>query len=161
MGATDYVMLRKLTVQEGEPIDGILQRACNELRGLGEKALLQLRLIGTGSTDAGGNYSARLTPAGTFAHADSTTRPTLAIITTTDVFRRLANGTYSPVQAYLDGDLRLHGNVDVAKRMLLHLAGSGTQVTVCPLLTNESWRLDGPGIGSLTVTGKFFTPSGM
>jgi putative sterol carrier protein len=159
MSAESYVKLRKLTAQDGEPIEKILQRAAGELRGLGEKASIQLRLVGSGSTGTQ-IYSMRLTPTGAHLHADAVTNPTLVVIATTEVFHRMAEGSYSPLQAYLDGKMKLQGNVELGRRVIQHLAGSGTQVAVCPLLINESWKLDGPGYGSLTVSGELFTPGG-
>jgi hypothetical protein len=81
-------------------------------------------------------------------------------IITSEAFYRVTDGSYSPVQAYLDGKLKLLGNVNVGKRLIAHLAGSGTTAGVCPTLINESWKIDSPGIGSLTFTGEFFTAHG-
>jgi putative sterol carrier protein len=159
MSAESYVKLRRLSSQEGEPIEKILQRATDELRGLREKASIQLRLVGSGSTGAQ-IYSIRLTPTGAHLHADTVTNPTLVVIATTEAFYRMVEGSYSPLQAYLDGKMKLQGNVELGRRVIQHLAGSGTQVAVCPVLINESWKLDGPGYGSLTVSGEFFTPGG-
>jgi putative sterol carrier protein len=171
MSAESYVYLRKLTTQDGEPIEDILQRGAEQLHGLVEKGILQFRLTDTRST-----YSILLTSSGAFVHTEHVTKPTLVVITTSDAFFDIAKGSYSPVQAYLDGKVRILGDVDLGRRVILHLAGSGTQVAPCltareeapipaapivtPWLATESWKLDGPGFGSLTLTGRFFTPFG-
>ena len=83
------------------------------------------------------------------------------MITTAESFRRIAEGSYSPVQAYLDGKIHLHGDVDLAKRVILHLAISGDQVDVCPNLLEDRWQPDGNGFtGSLTFSGLGFTHGG-
>ncbi len=160
MGAESYIKIRKLTAQDGEPIEDILQRGADELRGLGEKATVELRLIGGAGPNAKSIYSMQLTPAGTFLHTESFTNPTLVVITTPEAFHDIAEGSYSPLQAYLDGKLKLQGNAGLGRQIIQHLAGSGTQAAVCPFLTDESWRLDSLGRGSLTVSGQFFTPGG-
>ena len=160
MGAESYIKIRKLTAQEGEPIEDILQRGADELGGLGEKATVELRLIGGTGPNAKRIYSMQLTPAGTFLHTESFTNPTLVVITTPEAFHDIAEGSYSPLQAYLDGKLKLQGNAELGRRIIQHLRGSGTLAAVCPFLTDESWRLDRLGVGSLTVSGRLFTPGG-
>jgi putative sterol carrier protein len=156
MSAESYVHLRKLTVREGEPIEDILQRGAEHLRGLGEKATIQFRF-----TDSGSTYSILLTPSGAFVHPKHLTKPTLVVITNSKDFYHIAEGSYSPLQAYLDGKMRILGNVELGRQIIKHLSnGTGTQVNVCPILVAESWELDGPGYGSVTLTGDFFTPGG-
>jgi hypothetical protein len=159
MKAESYIKLRNLTVREGEPVKQIIERGLEQLRGLNEKATLQLRVTGVPGEKRTEAYSIVVTPSG--AHLETQfTKPTLAVILPHDSFVRIANGSYSPLQAYLDGNLRLIGNVEVGKRIISHLAGSGTQAGVCPTLYNESWQLDGPGYGHITFSGEFFTDFG-
>jgi hypothetical protein len=101
-----------------------------------------------------------LTPSGARLEAQDFTKPTLAIIIPYDSFARIVNGSYSPLQAYLDGNLKPIGNVELGKKIINHLGGSGTQTGVCPTLYNESWHLDGPGYGHITFSGESFTDSG-
>lgn len=159
VSAESYVKIRKLTVNRGEPVEDIIQRAAEHLSTLSEKAVIQIRVIG-GDTGAKVVHSVHLTPAGAFLHADNTQAPSLVVITTVDMFHRMAEGSYSPVQAYLDGKLKLQGNVELGKRMILHLAESGSQVNVCPFFASETWQPDGRGGGLLTLTGSLFTPGG-
>jgi len=114
MVAESYVTLRNLTVEANEPIERIVKRAAKQLHRLGDTGILQLRLIQPrGETDQTACFSISLSPAGAVLLEEvgmsrrSTDRPTLAILTTTDSFRRIAEGSYSPVQAYLDGRLHL------------------------------------------------------
>jgi hypothetical protein len=174
MNAASYY-IQKITVKDGEPIEDILQRGVEQLRGLQEKATVQLRLlaVAAGENQRGSSrraiYSLALTPAGAFLQRESG-RPTLVIITTAGVFYRMAKGSYSPLQAYLDGDMQLLGNIDLAKRILVHLAGLSTDAdaikalaNTCPVqLYNPIWQLDPtlPGYGSLTLSGKNFWPNG-
>jgi hypothetical protein len=161
INAKSYVKLRKLTTKDGEPIEDILHRAAEQMGGLAEKATIQLRLIRVDETATKSVYSIQLTPAGGFLQTESFTKPTLVVITTSRTFRQMAEGSYSPVQAYVDGRLHLQGDVGLGKRVILHLAGSGTDVNVCPLLDAESWQPDGNGrTGSLTFSGLNFTPGG-
>jgi SCP-2 sterol transfer family len=167
LSAESYFKLPKLTEQDGEPVEHILRRAAERLRGLTHKATIQLRLLRVGGTAATSIHSMRLTPAGAFLHAGNVTKPTLVVITTAEAFNQMAEGSYSPVQAYLDGKIKLEGNIDLGRQIFKQLGGSvprqlggPTQDPVCPTLTNESWKLDEPGVGSLTVSGLFFTPGG-
>ena len=161
MSAADFVKLRKLTEKDGEPAEAILQRAATQLKGLAEKANVELRVLPANGRGPKVSHFLQLTPAGaTLLPSAPPGMPTLVTIATPDVFRSIAAGTYSPLQAYLDGKLKVHGNVGVGQQMIQRLAGSGTQTAVCPTLTSENWRLDGIGVGSLTLTGQYFTHGG-
>jgi putative sterol carrier protein len=55
----------------------------------------------------------------------------MEVVTSEATWRRLANGSYSPVQAFLDGALRVRGDVALGKRVLRHLGEPGGTVDVC------------------------------
>ena len=160
-GADSYVMLRNMTTTEGEPIEDILHRVAKHMAGLQEKAIIHLRVIRTDEAGTKKVYSLHMTPSGSAVRADVMVAPTLTLITTAKALRQMLSGSYSPVQAYLDGRLHRHGDVALAKRVALHLAESGSNVSVCPLLDAEQWHSDGRGYGSLTVSGFNFTPGGV
>lgn len=163
MSDVSPVELRKFTAREGESIETILRRGIEHLGGLGKKATIELRLIPSGGSGAASVHSIILTPAGAFLHSKRIKKPVLVAISTPEAFHRMAEGSYCPVQAYLDGELRVHGNVDLGKEILRNLFGpSNTQSLVCPTLHGESYTLEEPGypVGSLTFSGEFFTPFG-
>lgn len=162
MSSESYIKLRNLTVHEGEPVRQILQRNLDQLRGLKEKAIVHLRVKGgpTSAEEPVSGYSIALTPSGASLDTQGFTKPTLAVILPYDTFFGIASGSYSPLQAYLDGTLKLVGNVELGKRIISHLGASGTTAGVCPTLFNESWHLDGPGFGHITFSGEFFSDFG-
>jgi hypothetical protein len=158
-----FVKLKKLTTRDGEPIETILERGVSMLKGLKEKATLEIRVRGTKGETKAVTHTVVLTGSGASLRKGSIdgSKPTLAAILPADAFYQIADGSYSPVQAYLDGNLKLIGNVDVGRRMILHLGGPGTVAQVCPFLVRESWNFDPQQqVGTLTFTGNFFTPGG-
>jgi len=159
MAADQYIKLRNLTTKQNEPVKDIIQRGIQEVQGLAEKAIIQFHVTRTPSAKAE-TYSVALTPSGAALRPDNSTKPTLVVMLAYDTFYKIANGSYSPLQAFLDQDLRIVGNADIGKKIIAKLAGSGTQAAVCPTLYNESWHLDGPGYGHVTFSGEFFTDSG-
>ena len=165
MGAESYIKLRNLTVQPGEPVKQILERSLGLLSGLNEKAVFHLRVSGVPAGEPTA-YSVVLTPSGCSLQTQRFSKPTLAVILAYDSFARIADGSYSPVQAYLDGKLKLAGDVGLGRRIITHLAGPRTQTAdfcqQCPCLYNESWQTidEWTGQGQITFSGKFFTPNG-
>ena len=159
MSEESYIRLRDLGMKAGESVKDVIQRNLSQLRGLNEKAVVQLRITGL-DKQTPERYSIALTPSGASLQTQDFPKPTLAAILSSDTFTRIANGSYSPVQAYVDGKLKLIGNVDVGKRLIRHMAGSGTTAGVCPTLFNESWHLDGIGYGHITFSGEFFSHNG-
>jgi hypothetical protein len=163
MSVETQVEPREATGQESEPIEAIIKRMLPHLGGLGKKATVELRLIPAGGSGAASVHSVILSPAGAFLHPHRVKKPTLVAISTPEAFSRMAEGSYSLVQAYLDGELKVHGNVDLGKEIVRNLPGpANTPPLVCPTLYNENYKLEEPGfpVGSLTFSGEFFTPFG-
>ena len=129
MVAESYANLRKLSAREGEPLEDILKRAATHLEDFPEEAVVQVRLRATTSTgESWGVRSLRISAQDRVVQSETVDTPDLEIITTQDVFDRLAGGSYSPVQAFCDGNMRVRGDIELGKRLLAHLAGSGTQI---------------------------------
>jgi len=161
MVAESYTKLQNLTVEANEPIEHIVMRAAHKLHGLRETATVQLRLI-----PAGGEivpravFSIAVSPAGAVLLEDDGTgrrvpdRSTLTLLTTTETFRRIADGSLSPVQAYLDGQLHLHGNIELGKLIVRRLAAPGDRIKFCPVPADESWQA--AGAMALTCSRDFY-----
>lgn len=163
-----YVKLRKLTAKDDEPIEDILHRAVEQMHGLAEKATIQLRLIGVDEIATKSVYSILIThskavfQANPFLQKKSVTKPTLVVITTSKIFRQIAEGSYSPVQAYVEGKMYLQGDVALGRQVILHLAGSSAEMYICPQIITESWQPDSDNEfgGTLTLSGEKCTPNG-
>lgn len=158
-----YPTLRPLTEASETSVQAILATVADRLRGFAENTTVELRVQPNG--DAGGTrtvHTLRLTGDDVSVHSGTATKPALVAITTLDTFHRMAQGTYAPVQAFLDGKLRLGGNVDLGRRIIDHLTPTDNQTSVHPTLGNGTYQLDAPGsqFGSLTLTGCLFTPNG-
>lgn len=160
MNAVPPILLRKLATKPDEPAADILSHAADQLRSLNETATVEFRLIGPKGSGAASTYSMQLAPGGATVRAEGTAERALVVVMTAETFRRVAEGSYSPLQAYMDKRLGVRGDVDLGRRMIQHLAGPGAQVAANPILgANGQWHLDGPGYGSLTVEGFCFTPN--
>jgi hypothetical protein len=122
MNDNSHPKFRKLTERDGEPIEVILKNALQQLSGMKEKATIQLRVLPVGNAHGRAVYSIALTPGGAFLHKEIFGKPTLVVITTSEAFQSMADGSYSPVQAYHDGKLDLLGNVDLAMQVVAHLS---------------------------------------
>jgi hypothetical protein len=150
MVAEVYATLRDLTIDASEPIERIVIRAAQHLANLRDTGTLHLRLIHPrGEPAQRTNFSIALSSDGAVLLEEVGTgrkgldRLSLSVLTTTDSFRRIVEGTYSPVQAYLDGRLHLHGNVDLGKSIVLHLLRAGGPLAFCPLTIDQDWQAVG------------------
>jgi hypothetical protein len=172
MTNTQSAKLRKLVASDDEPIEDIVMRAARELGGLRERAIIELRLLDDEDLDSVTRFTVQLSHAGASLLPRNVEGPTFLAITTVKTFREMANGSYSPFSARLDGKLNIRGNVEIGQKILRHLAGPSVQTPTphtptgelnlfahCPTLVNESWS-SGPYYGSLTVTGNYFTRGG-
>ena len=96
MATETFSTLRNLTVSDDEPIEDVVKRAADALRGVAGTATVELRLIEGSGSKARTSYSVHLTPSGVSVQTGSATKADFAAITTPEVFRRIAGGTYSP-----------------------------------------------------------------
>jgi hypothetical protein len=157
------IMLRRLANKPGEPIEEILRRAADQLGSLNDTGTAELRLVGTKGADITSIYSVKIMPGVATVTAKGSAEATLIVVTTAETFRRMVEGSYSPVQAYADGRLRFQGNVELGKQVIRHLAVSDAQLEFGPgdvFLSSGTWHLDGINYGSLTVSGRCFNGGG-
>ena len=158
-----FIKLRKLSNRHDEPVADILTRAMSEWHGPGTKGTtFQLRINHPEPGKPREVFNIALNANGARLQKERLGAPTLTVVLGAADFRRIADGSYSPVQAYLDGALHLQGDVELGRGIIKHFTGSGTQAGVCPTLVNESWQSDHNGFtGTLTLSGEFFTPNGV
>jgi len=132
MGAESYVMLKPFTANGGEAVGDILKRVVAHLIGIPEKAVIEIR-VHHGVARERIVYSVHLRGSDAVLRTERAERPSLVVIVGADALRRIAEGLYSPVQAYLDGKMKLGGDIALGKRVILHLASSGSHVDACPV----------------------------
>jgi putative sterol carrier protein len=58
-------------------------------------------------------------------------KPTVEVITTPEIWKEIASGRLAPHDAFLEGRMRVRGDVRVAQRMVKHLAGAEGLTSVC------------------------------
>jgi hypothetical protein len=118
-----------VTKTDNDNVDDILTRALEQLNGIQAKATIQLRVLPVGNAHKKTVHTIAVTPRGAFLHKEGqgkkNTAPTLVVITTSEAFQSMADGSYSPVQAYHDGKMELLGKADLARQIIDHLSKSG------------------------------------
>jgi hypothetical protein len=125
--ATHYAKLRSLTEPREEDLDQTFQRLAYLLRDSGKTATVECTIL-TGSEqrrwtlDLKGNES-RL-------KSEPTKRPNLAIITRDTTWRKIAEGSLSPLDAFRQGRLRILGDTELGSH-LLKLASDGGAASIC------------------------------
>ncbi len=118
-----YVRLRSLIETPEDALGGVFQQIAAELPdGAGS---VQFRVVGDGEPRF---WSAN---AGSEARAAKTDDPALEIVAKGDTYRRMADGSYSPLEAFLDGKMRVRGDADLGKRLLRKLGQPGGIVDIC------------------------------
>jgi putative sterol carrier protein len=120
-----YALVRSLTDGHGNDVDLTMELLANAISGVGEQGALQLSLGGTDEGEQRRTWTLSLDEG---ASADGSVTSDVTLLTAPETFQRMAEGTYSPVQAFLDGKLRVRGDIDLAKRILRHLAGPDGRV---------------------------------
>ena len=99
----------------------IIQSALDRLYSLRDAASVELRLIETPAHLANRTFHVALTPMGHFLEDEPLSAPALTATLTYAAFLEMVNGAVTPLQAYLDGSLRLKGDLELAYRIGLRL----------------------------------------
>lgn len=119
-----YALVRSLTDANGSDAEETVRRLAAEMTDAGESGSLRLSL---GGHEEGAERRAwMLSLDGGDAEVGANgSSADVELLTALETFQRMADGSYSPVQAFLDGKLRVRGDVSLGKRILRHLAGPG------------------------------------
>ena len=122
-----YARMRPLTPgHQGQmsPLDleSTVRRMSEQLGAAGERGTLRLAM-GDNDGNAPREVWDIALVEGTARSGEHAGGGDVEVLTAPATFAQFADGSYSPVQAFLDGKLRIRGDVDVAKRLLRHLAG--------------------------------------
>lgn len=164
MANRHYPTLQPFPTGANETTDRIVSHAAEQLHGLKRTALIQLRVIEAGAAGTLTTLSIELTPTGVLTNPETVAEPALAIVTTADTLRRMADGSYSPIAAYLEGKVAVRGDVGLAGQIIQNLGAGAPSAGsyVCPYLTNPQWQ-DQPGnpYGSFTISGIWFSSEGL
>ncbi|MCA1675343.1 MAG: SCP2 sterol-binding domain-containing protein [Actinobacteria bacterium] len=123
-----YALVRSLTDGQGSDVDLTVERLATAVSDAGDRGSMQLSL---GADEEGSERSVWTLSLDEATAKRSTTGSVasdITLLTAPETFQRMAEGSYSPVQAFLDGKLRVRGDMDLAKRILRHLAGPDGRV---------------------------------
>ncbi len=104
-----------------DSLDAAVERVTDAVRSAGERGVLLVNLGGPGQGDARRQRPIPLS--GDDPGTDTGGRPDVEIRCSDGTFWRMIDGSYSPVEAYREGKLRVRGDEPLAKRVLRHLAG--------------------------------------
>lgn len=99
----------------------VMERVAAGVGDAGERGALQVSL---GADEDGAERRGwTISLEGHEARAGRVERPDVEMLASVETFWRLVDGSYSPVEAWRDGRLRVRGDEQLGKRVLRHLAG--------------------------------------
>lgn len=123
----EYARVRSLVegldTGEATVTEGVVERLAGELRDAGEHGVLRLSFGDEQDDTPRQVWAVSLDDAVARRIEDGQERGTVGLYTAPATFARMADGSYSPVRAFLDGKIRVVGDIDLGKRLLRHLAG--------------------------------------
>jgi putative sterol carrier protein len=91
------------------------------LTGSEEDARIQFRIL-EGTQEL--SWHLDLTSKGCQVRAERIFRPDFEIITKAETWKQIALGSLSPLRAFIQGKMRVRGNIELGKRFLQRLASS-------------------------------------
>jgi putative sterol carrier protein len=116
-----YAKLRPLTGGKDADLDAAFQQAAQMLTEPAQRARIQLRVL----TDAEPLFwCLEMTGERCSAQRGRVEHPDLEVISREETWRQIVDGSVSPIEAFLGGNLRVRGDLEIAKGLLLRLAES-------------------------------------
>ena len=125
---TDFVKLRDLTGPEEQDLGQTIERMAELLKSSGETGRVQFRFI---DKEPGRDWCLELRGRQGAARAERLDGPNLEVITRAKTWWGIAKGTLSPLDALLQGKLRIRGDAELGKRLLRHLAAAPGRTDPC------------------------------
>ena len=121
--ADTYFTLRKLTAPTQKHLGKTFQRMAELLQesGADESARLQFRIL---SGEKQSFWTVARARARWQVGEKEIKRPDLELITDAETWRAIADGKLSPFRAFLQGKMRVRGDIDLGKRVLGRIAAA-------------------------------------
>jgi putative sterol carrier protein len=123
-----YALVRSLTDGPEIDVDSTMERLASALGDAGETGSMGLSIGGDDESSERSVWTLSLDQTTAQRGGNGSLASDVTLLTAPETFHRMATGSYSPVQAFLDGRLRVRGDIDLAKRILRHLAGPDGRV---------------------------------
>jgi putative sterol carrier protein len=122
-----YAKLRPLIETQSQDLDSTLQRLASLLEKSGKTASLQLTVHGAGQIE---RRTLNLSRRECSLSKKPAATPDVEIVTSDSVWAAIAGGQISPLEAFVEGRLRVLGDAELATH-LLAVAGDGGDSAMC------------------------------
>ena len=123
-----YVKLQDLTAQRESAIDETFDQMARLLQGSDEKGSVQFRII---EGDQRLFWGLTIKDASAKISKKKITKPDLEIVTKAQNWMQIASGALSPLEAFLQGKMRIRGDFELGKRLLTRLAATRGKIDIC------------------------------
>lgn len=153
MHTPNYVLFAAVTTDPELPLQRLIELAAERLGRSPERRTLQIRL-----SDIDKTWHLVLDSDGAMTFPGLAAHPTLSVITDTATLRRIAAGSYSPISALAEAQLRISGDLTFGKHILRTLGGVSELINVYPILATDANY--SAATQTLRLEGFCFTPGG-
>jgi len=124
---TGYARIRRLTEAHREDIDRTFRRLADFLRDSGKSAIVRWTIL---SPDGRREWTFELEGLDCRLSGEAAQIPDLELITRESTWWEIAEGRLSPLDAFLQGRMRVLGDAALGSHLLRHVAESGGAVSI-------------------------------
>lgn len=123
-----YAKIRRLTEKKGEDVDKTFRRLANHLRDTGRTGSLRCTLL---VANGRRHFTFDFEPGGCRMISDTTKKPDLELIAREDTFWEIAEARLSPLDAFLQGRLRVLGDINLGSHLMRQVAEGSGATSIC------------------------------
>jgi len=122
-----YVTLRNFTEPRESELGAVFQRMAEFLGEPEEQARVQFRIL---SGEEPLYWSLELEKKACEIRAERMDKPDLEIITRAETAWKIASGSLSPLEAFVQGKMRIRGDIELGRRLLKQLTSSEGELDI-------------------------------
>jgi len=123
-----YAKVRRLTKEREEDIEQTFQRLAELVRGSDTTGALRCTIL---EGEKSRSWTLELRGRDCRLQREATTMPDVEIITQRTTWWEIAEGRLSPLDAFIQGRMRILGNTELGSRLLGHVAEGDGATSLC------------------------------
>lgn len=127
----EFAVIKDLTGSGRKDVPKTFERLAELLHASGIRGSLQVQVLEDEAGEKKSYVNVKLGAGQQKTSTRALSKPNVELITHPETWMEIASGQLAPIEAFLQGRMRVRGNTTLALKMLRHVAGSPGRTYLC------------------------------
>jgi putative sterol carrier protein len=127
----EFAVIKDLTGSGRKDVPKTFERLAELLGASGIRGSLQVQVLEDEAGEKKSYVNVKLGAGQQKTSTRALSKPGVELITRPETWMAIASGRLAPIEAFLQGNMRIRGNTSLALKMLKHVAGSPGRTYLC------------------------------